>query len=219
MNATLVVLSKYPEIFEGFRESVEHDAPDIPKLVVWDGNGTFPPGWDAMSTPGPFQIARNANLGWKWAKGDVVYSGDDVRLIEPNTIQRLYDVAYSDPDIGIIGTKVTTPTPVQPFVPFVFVYIKRAVIDAIGYLDERFTGYGCEDVDFCYRAAKAGFKVGMSGITVQHGVEGHAMMSTFRRVKTMEQIAAEDSENWNRLADKWGWQHDRIAIWQKLQAA
>ena len=225
MNATLVVLSKYPEIFEGFRESVDRDAPEIPKIVVWDKDTdsafvSLGEHWASDRVKTPFQIAVNANRGWRLADGDVLYAGDDVRLIEPNTIQRLHDEAYSDPQIGIVGANVTPPGPKQPFVPFVFVFIKRVVIDAIGYLDERFTGYGCEDVDLCYRAAKAGFKIGMAnGVTVQHGVDGATMMSTFRRVKSMAQIAAEDSANCDRLADKLGWQDDLIAIWQKLQAA
>lgn len=37
-------------------------------------------------------------------------------------------------------------------------FIRRAVIDQIGYLDERFFAYQ-EDTDFCVRAIRAGWKV------------------------------------------------------------
>ena len=46
--------------------------------------------------------------------------------------------------------------------------VKREVIDKIGFLDERFFVW-MEDVDFCYRAKKAGFKIGVdSGLSYEH---------------------------------------------------
>ena len=39
-----------------------------------------------------------------------------------------------------------------------FMLIKKEVIDEIGYIDERFYMYG-EDIDFCYRAKKRGWKI------------------------------------------------------------
>ena len=46
---------------------------------------------------------------------------------------------------------------------FVCVYIPRSAIDQIGLLDERFTGYGCEDNDYCARARVAGARAGHLG--------------------------------------------------------
>lgn len=39
-----------------------------------------------------------------------------------------------------------------------FMFIRKKVFDEIGYLDERFFIYG-EDIDFCYRTKKAGWKI------------------------------------------------------------
>jgi GT2 family glycosyltransferase len=49
-----------------------------------------------------------------------------------------------------------------------FFWIRREVLDQIGQLDERFFFYG-EEVDFCFRARQAGWKVMMvPGTTVSH---------------------------------------------------
>jgi GT2 family glycosyltransferase len=37
--------------------------------------------------------------------------------------------------------------------------VKRAVIDAIGYLDETFAPAYYEDTDYCFRAREAGFRI------------------------------------------------------------
>ncbi len=51
---------------------------------------------------------------------------------------------------------------------FACVYIKRAVIDAIGPLDEDYFSY-YEDTDYCLKAKKAGFRVFCCGsVTVKH---------------------------------------------------
>lgn len=69
-------------------------------------------------------------------------------------------------------------------VPFTAVYIPRRVIDAVGLLDERFTGeingepvYGGEDDAYCYECRKRGFSIGVfDGAVVNHA----ALPSTFR---------------------------------------
>lgn len=160
---------------------------------------------------GVFQIAKYANRLWELSdKNDVLYAGDDVRFFEPDTCKRLQAAAYARDSIGIIAPRVDAREPRlgrftgTGFVPFICVYIKREVIDAVGFLDERFTGYGCEDVDFCYRARKAGFEVGYANdIAIRHGI-GATYASTFRRVKSEAQIWKEDAENWKRFGEKWG---------------
>ena len=42
---------------------------------------------------------------------DILYCGDDVRFIEPDTIKRLSDVAYADPKIGIVAARIQGLTP------------------------------------------------------------------------------------------------------------
>lgn len=219
----IVVLSRFPEIFEGFKKSVDRDVPEINKNLIWDSRATLidkvmDGKWDGFQKMQPFQMATNANAGWRMVQcADILYAGDDTRIIEPNTIKRLQELAYSDDKLGILSPRIighaqtvqTHPTesPITPadFVAFVFVYIKREVIDAIGYLDERFEGYGMEDVDFCYRARLAGFKIGVAKeIPVAHGVGGHSYGSTFIKVRGEEQMGKDDAANRRRFAEKWG---------------
>lgn len=66
---------------------------------------------------------------------------------------------FDDPCVGITGPVVKTEEEAMlPFVIFFCAMIGRNVFEAIGLLDEAFgPGFG-EDVDFCARAAAAGFK-------------------------------------------------------------
>lgn len=225
---SVVVLSKFIDIFEGFRESVDRDAPLLQKILVKDGDAVaMDEPWTAVSPFLPFQIARNANIGWRMPNTDIVYAGDDTRIIEPNTIARLESLANSDPAIGILAPRIKpaipTDIPQEPLtfkshVPFVFVYIKRAVIDKIGYLDERFQGYGVEDIDYCYRARRAGFKIAVANhITIQHGTDQQPAMTTFMRLRTSQQLFKEDRENWRRFAEKWGIPNNQTEIWKMIE--
>lgn len=57
-------------------------------------------------------------------------------------------------------------------VVFACVYIRRAVLDAIGFLDEDFFSY-YEDSDYCFKAREAGFRVMNCGsLTVRHREHG-----------------------------------------------
>jgi hypothetical protein len=235
MNADIVVLSRYPEIFAGFRDSVDRDAPELDKLVLWDNTPDIVPDglndkWISIWSHEPFAIAKNANKLWSdhfCEPDDLIYAGDDTRIIEPNTIQRLHDVAYSDPKIGIVAPCIkghhhypqSLEFTEEKFVPFVFIYLKREVIDSVGYMDERFTGYGFDDCDFCYRTRQAGFKIGFANkIMIEHGVDGHKYASTFRRVKSETELWHEDEENMKRFARKYGIEENRNAVWKFIYA-
>ncbi len=237
-DCDVVVLSRFPEIFEGFQSSVDSDAPTIPKVVVWDGEdrAVLRPHWSSFPGPQPFKISQSANYGWcanhNFAYHDILYAGDDTRIIEPDTISRLQALAYSDVQIGILSPSINglcayeklsdedlAITPLS-FVGFVFVYIKREVIDAVSYLDERFEGYGTEDIDFCYRVRKAGFRIGMArDIHVKHGVDGHTYGSTFIRTTGEEEMGRQDRENMRRFAEKWGIENNPHKIMEFIRGA
>lgn len=161
MNCDVVVLSKFPEIFKGFQDCVDADAPEVSKICIWDNvmpEGPRTQKWSHFVAVGEFNMARNANLGWKASDGDLFYVGDDVRLIQPNTIAQLQALSDSEPEIGILSPRIIghaqelqirptfSPLTFAPFVAFVCVLIKRAVIQSCGYLDENFSGYGMEDL-------------------------------------------------------------------------
>lgn len=192
---SIVVLAKYAEIFEKvFRPSAERWAPGIPKILVRDGQEIpDPPGWIVIQGPERFSMAGNANLGWRAVPPahDIFYSGDDVELLEQNSVERLRALAYSDPKIGILSPRIIGADQWQACPPmerdisfpnrrlaFVCVYIKRAVVDLVGYLDERFKGYGSDDDDYCKRVKDADFHLAVTPrVTVRHD---HPT-ATFRR--------------------------------------
>jgi hypothetical protein len=227
-DVDVIVLSRFPEIFEGFLESLQSER-DF-GVVVWDNPQPSQPcgkgqGWFSVNVYRPFNMAHNGNVGLHYAESssDVLYCGDDTRIIEPDTIKRLQALAYSDEKIGILSPQIVGLCASDvlrddgeisdlAFVGFVFVYIKREVIERIGYLDERFTGYGFEDIDYCYRARQAGFKIGMAKtISVQHGVNGKGYGSTFIRTTGEPEMAKQDVANRRRFAEKWGLDPDDTA--------
>src|SRR5581483_11891376 len=96
---TIVVLSKYKEIFKGFFDSVEAFAPKNNRVLVSDGEEVKeylenlqkkPAQWNVVVGPAKFSMAGNANLGLKAVPEDhdILYCGDDVRFFQENTVER-----------------------------------------------------------------------------------------------------------------------------------
>ena len=69
---------------------------------------------------------------------------------------------------GLIEKKPKSRFIASDFVSGSLMFIKKDVIDEIGFFDESYFMY-CEEVDYCYRAYKAGFNVGIdSKLTYEH---------------------------------------------------
>jgi hypothetical protein len=214
---TVVVLSKFSDIFQGFRDSVDRFLPEVPRVLVRDGEEIALPldsRWTVVQGPEKFLMAVNGSLGWKTAPADsdLLYVGDDARFTQADTIELLQRDAYSDSRIGIISPKITgeigSYTQAKPNstgityskgrLAFVCVYIKREVIEKVGYLDPIFSGaYGCDDSDYCHRAKLAGYKLAAtSSVVVNHQ---HAA-STFIRTG----VGTDCRTGAEKFVDKWG---------------
>lgn len=226
--ADVVVLSRYPDIFEGFKESIDkQDVGPGEKWCVKDSRTDFRvqgDRWYGFNTLEPFNMARNANHGWRQTSRDILYCGDDVRFIEPDTVKRLQEVAYSDYSIGIVSPLHSWHT-ANPnatfeetyFVPFVCVYLKRSLLDHVGYLDESFEGYGGEDLEFIIRAKKAGARVGWAPqVHIKHGL-GTDYATTFRRELSDAELREQDERNRLYLCQKHGLPVDREAMWEAIK--
>lgn len=152
-------------------------------IVVDDGLTRFRP--DCKYIPGvqPFVWARNVNLGLIAAHGsDVVVCGDDTRLLTPLGLTTLAETNRQP--LGLVSASIegfvgndsqlcqqTGGLRSVDWLCFICVYIPRETINNIGLFDERFVGYGMEDVDYCVRARSSKWKVLVSdACVVEHGI-------------------------------------------------
>ncbi len=147
----------------------------------------------------PFIFARNCNIGIE-ASGpdtDVILLNDDALLQSSGGFSIMRAALDVHEKLGIVAaTTNVCMTPFQhegtsggvrlaqpfgphrfPVVSFVCVLIPRRTIAAVGLLDERYTAYGWEDVDYCRRVHDAGLLV---GIDDRCFVDHARLMSTFR---------------------------------------
>jgi GT2 family glycosyltransferase len=142
----------------------------------------------------PFSFPRACNAGIAAAgNDDVILLNDDALLLTPEGFREMERLAAAHPEFGIISSSVIgdvcnqeqlSSRPGQdfweasrPMVAFICVYVPRSTIAQIGNLDERFTGYGYDDDDFCRRVREAGLKIGVSGKCC---VEHRSRPSVFR---------------------------------------
>lgn len=157
----------------------------------------------------PFIFSRNINFGIRAVNtDDVLLLNDDALLVGGHGFSRMAEAAERHQYVGVWSAAVMgkavnpvhvhVPTysqliafrTVRHMVPFVAVYIRRAVIDKVGLLEERFCGtvaveshgsmgfqrerqidvYGGEDDDYCYRVRQAGLKIAVHNrCVVEHG--------------------------------------------------
>lgn len=218
-RASIIVPSKFPDIFEDCRESLDRYAPKENKILVRDGHAiTAPDNWKTIQGPdAPFVYSRNINLGIIESTGDVLLTNDDVQFTHSHTLEIMQNVMAQHPEVGILSplikgdvgeywqshaTKLLHYTEVR--LCFVCVLIKREVIDKVGLLDEKFVGYGGDDVDYCRRVVDAGWKLGVTGrAVVKHGHGENKRSSSYNRqelgtIDNLDKIAMDYYES------KWG---------------
>lgn len=198
---TIVTLTRFPDIFAAFAESVERYEPTVRRIVVTSGGIRIGrPGWEEIPGIDPFVFARNLNLGIVAAgTDDALCVNDDVQLVGP-VIEQLSSAAYTATTAvvspQIVGDGINNQlaqasralsvdwwlTPA--YIPFVCVLLRRAALDSLGLLHEGFSGYGGEDVEFCMRAIREGWALAVSKCRVKHGFGDRTYSSSFLRVMT-----------------------------------
>lgn len=159
----------------------------------------------------PFIFSRNVNVGMKKSlekKENLVIMCDDVTLETMNGLSVLekesdgYAVVSPsvDGDVGNDNQRnkgrigiVDEPKELC----FMCVLIKHETIKQIGLMDERFIGYGYEDIDYSRRVREAGLKLGvLDKVKVSH--VGH---SVFRNRPDFGEMA---EINRKIYLEKWG---------------
>ena len=193
----IVIPSASAENLRGCLESITAKEPRFPLdhiIVVDDGArkglGNSFRGISWVRGVKPFVFSRNVNIGIRAAGTDVVLLNDDARLSTPGGFGFLAEFAHPRSDIGVcsaavdgyVGNPVQKPAQAgfrtdEKTLAFICVYLPRPVFEVIGPLDERFTAYGGDDVDYCDRIRKAGLLLGIhDGCVVEH----EEKLSTFR---------------------------------------
>lgn len=145
-------------------------------IAVHDGarvgaEAMLPPEVTWLDAPLPFIFARNLNIGIRACSDDVVIMEDDGLLQTPSGLSLLsrhsagYGLLASSTNYGCNQRQYRQPGGAireEPgMVIWVCIYVPRSTIDLIGLMDERFTGYGFDDDDYCLRIRKAGLKIGI----------------------------------------------------------
>lgn len=222
-SVAIVTLTRFQDIFDAFADSVNLYEPDeVDKIAVLSGPDR--PEFDARGFnwvwgQEPFVWAGSTNLGIKCARDcDVLLSNDDVQLMG-RTVGTLQAICEANPSIGVLAPQVIgdginnrlamASTPIhtewaesKEYIPFVCVYLPRRVIDAVGPFDESFTGYGGDDMDYCLRVQKAGFKLAVTPrVKVKHGFGDRKYSSSFLRVMSAEERNRQTDESMNRVRE------------------
>ena len=133
----------------------------------------------------PFVFAEAINAGVRAAipGSDIVILGDDVRFETSHGLGALsrasVGAAIVVPEvIGCCGQPAQQKGATRAtadWLAFICAYIPRHAWEAVGELDERFVGYGYDDVDWCRRAR------GYGELKVDHSVTvRHLPQSSFR---------------------------------------
>lgn len=112
----------------------------------------------------PLGYATANNVAILQAKGEhVVLLNNDCVLLPQSTnkwLHQLHTPFVQDPHMGISGVVHTQDSfTQQAFVIFFCVMIHKRVFDHIGLLNPIYQIGGCEDVEFCVKAQKAGFTI------------------------------------------------------------
>lgn len=199
MTFSVVILSAHAPNLLASVQSVLTNEPELAPthiLVVDDGarHGAEAhlPGIRWVPGKKPFVYARNANLGIRASGTDVILLNDDARLMTPRGFTLLAQQVEANPEIGVCSAGVLgivgnanqlasnrneLRTEARTLA-FVCVYLRTSVYERVGPLDERFTGYGFEDNDYCARVLAAGLRLGVwDGCIVDHS---GSLPSTFR---------------------------------------
>ena len=139
-------------------------------------------------------FSKPVNIGIKNSHGDyLLIMNDDVEILNfgwENIMMRVFDV---DDTVGIVAPTQTRHH--NKYSALWFTLIKKEVFDKIGLLDEDLN-YFMQDIDFGYRARKAGYRTEFVRLNVKHVIS-----QTTSRLENEEQLKNEAREIFEK---KWG---------------
>lgn len=127
---------------------------------------------DEQRTGGTRTANRGLRMAFETRIPYICYLNDDVTITQPGWLDRMVRVLGRDPGIGVAGVAGRCRTTPQSrcrqgmarevltvsHLSYFCVLIRRTVLEKIGYLNERFIHYGCDN-DYSIRVRLAGWRV------------------------------------------------------------
>ncbi|MDP3980964.1 MAG: glycosyltransferase [Chlamydiota bacterium] len=146
---------------------------DVEVIVIADGyeDGTkeyvesLGPAFKILRSDKPSGYANANNRALAICKGEyIVFLNDDIILLSQykNQWVDLLLAPFNDRSVGLTGAVKFTFNCrgiIREVITFWCSMIKREVFEKVGYLDEVFHPFGCEDFDYSIRAAEAGYRL------------------------------------------------------------
>lgn len=162
-----------------------------------------------------FSNGNNAGVGIGSAKFIVILN-DDALVCEGWDKAMIQDM--SEAGVGLVGARTNYAagptgdpswTGEPPWMAFVCVGLRRDVWNKVGPMDEEnFTGFAAEDLDYCFRVKKAGYKLKVSNAYVLHAGSRsivHQVSDGSKDANTQVVAYNAHNEKYNRvLVEKWG---------------
>ena len=149
-------------------------------------------------------FTKATNLGFKQAIGDyVVLLNNDTMLLEQKGnawLEMLQKPFLDDSSTGLTGVlELRCQYTEEKFFVFFCTMITQEVFATVGYLDEVFSPGGGEDIDFCIRTRKAGFKTVVAD-TCKHypGSEGQPVFPIYH----VAEGTFKDYPEWKLIFDR-----------------
>jgi GT2 family glycosyltransferase len=228
-----IILSRTDSFLVPLLESMEHNQPgSISQAVVAD-NGLsaemrqqwYQPHY--VPVPQPFCFSKAVNLAVATTRDTdhLLILNDDTEAATTHYLYRLRQLIEFRPDYGLISCSIEGGAynkqnikdngewaskdgiidEPEITLAFIAIVITRPCWNAVGPMDEQFTGYGYEDNDYCLRSRKAGFKTGITRSAIfRHGREGKLHSSSFLKYHGQRKWNELRVDNQIRFNEKWG---------------
>lgn len=115
-----------------------------------------------LKSPAELGYAKMDNQLLLRAKGELIIETADDFLLQDEWMYLIYKRYFEIPNLGIMGVNFERVDQGQTMADCIYTVgphiFARYIIDAIGYKYEGYPEYGYEDLDYCYRAWKAGYE-------------------------------------------------------------
>jgi len=239
---SLIIPSFSDDLLDACLSSLQAtDQTPEPYVIVVADNGLsedFKDKWPALlyyPVPHkPFVYSKAINVcAQALPNNDLFILGDDTDMLTPRWPWRIREFFKHWPsEYGMVNVSETTRTkpPLQMHeveespvsLAFVGTLIPRFVWNKIGPMDERYVGYGFDDIDYCVRLWRAGLKIGVCGAaTIKHekGTVGYQ-----RALGSWDEVIQKCETNYVSFYAKWGlplppkpWEIKPMKAWEWMR--